>query len=200
MPESMYQPTTSEISARRKALAPEIHEAFERFSGAVFAEGALPEKTKQLIAVAVAHVTQCPYCISSIQPNLLLCSLWCCGSPLLSSTGAIVERRRRTRKPSARGPRVKRSERPSHPRRHRHIHGPIKGTRLLDCISRVHRLRCLQKTERQYAPGPVLPRQRRGSSPRSRTGEVIDGEDQTSRLSRAESVDRELCATRPGPA
>lgn len=29
----------------------------------MFAEGALPEKTKQLIAVAVAHVTQCPYCI-----------------------------------------------------------------------------------------------------------------------------------------
>ena len=27
------------------------------------AEGALPAKTKQLIAVAVAHVTQCPYCI-----------------------------------------------------------------------------------------------------------------------------------------
>ena len=25
--------------------------------------GALPIKTKQLIAVAVAHVTQCPYCI-----------------------------------------------------------------------------------------------------------------------------------------
>jgi AhpD family alkylhydroperoxidase len=29
----------------------------------VFAEGALSAKTKQLIAVAVAHVTQCPYCI-----------------------------------------------------------------------------------------------------------------------------------------
>jgi AhpD family alkylhydroperoxidase len=29
----------------------------------VFASGALPEKTKQLIAVAAAHVTQCPYCI-----------------------------------------------------------------------------------------------------------------------------------------
>jgi AhpD family alkylhydroperoxidase len=29
----------------------------------VFADGALPVKTKQLIAVAVAHVTQCPYCI-----------------------------------------------------------------------------------------------------------------------------------------
>lgn len=64
MPDSMYQPTTPEVSARRKALAPEIHEAFERFSSAVFAEGALPEKTKQLIAVAVAHVTQCPFCIT----------------------------------------------------------------------------------------------------------------------------------------
>lgn len=29
----------------------------------MFAEGALPAKVKQLIAVAVAHVTQCPYCI-----------------------------------------------------------------------------------------------------------------------------------------
>src|SRR5690606_29363254 len=56
-------PSTPEIAAKRKALAPEIHEAFEKFSRTVFAEGALPEKTKQLIAVAVAHVTQCPYCI-----------------------------------------------------------------------------------------------------------------------------------------
>lgn len=29
----------------------------------MFRDGALPAKTKQLIAVAVAHVTQCPYCI-----------------------------------------------------------------------------------------------------------------------------------------
>ena len=34
------------------------------FSKTVFAAGALPEKTKQLIAVATAHVTQCPYCIT----------------------------------------------------------------------------------------------------------------------------------------
>jgi AhpD family alkylhydroperoxidase len=33
------------------------------FSQKVFADGALPVKVKQLIAVAVAHVTQCPYCI-----------------------------------------------------------------------------------------------------------------------------------------
>jgi len=47
----------------RKKLAPHIHDAFTAFSEHVFADGALPAKTKQLIAVAAAHVTQCPYCI-----------------------------------------------------------------------------------------------------------------------------------------
>ena len=63
MSEPMYHPTTPEIAAFRKELAPEIHDAFAAFGRAVFADGALPEKTKQLIAVAVAHTTQCPYCI-----------------------------------------------------------------------------------------------------------------------------------------
>lgn len=62
--DGLYQPTTPELAKRRKELAPGIHDAFENFSKAVFADGALPEQTKQLIAVAVAHVTQCPYCIS----------------------------------------------------------------------------------------------------------------------------------------
>ena len=60
MAERMYPAATPEIAARRRQLAPETNEAFESFSHAVFAEGALLEKTKQLIAVAVAHVTQCP--------------------------------------------------------------------------------------------------------------------------------------------
>lgn len=64
MSDRIYPPATSEIALRRKELAPEINEAFEEFGRAVFADGALPEKTKQLIAVAVAHVTQCPYCIT----------------------------------------------------------------------------------------------------------------------------------------
>lgn len=59
----LYPKATPAVSARRKELAPKINDAFEAFSKAVFEEGALPEKTKQLIAVAVAHVTQCPYCI-----------------------------------------------------------------------------------------------------------------------------------------
>ena len=63
MTESVYPTATAEIGRRRNQLAPEIHQAFQTFSRAVFAAGALPEKTKQLIAVAAAHVTQCPYCI-----------------------------------------------------------------------------------------------------------------------------------------
>ncbi len=54
---------TRERAARRRALAPAQEEAFRAFSQAVFAEGALDARTKQLIAVAVAHVTQCPWCI-----------------------------------------------------------------------------------------------------------------------------------------
>jgi hypothetical protein len=38
--EAMYHPTTPDLAARRKELAPEVHEAFEGFSRAVFAEGA----------------------------------------------------------------------------------------------------------------------------------------------------------------
>jgi AhpD family alkylhydroperoxidase len=63
MERAMYHPTTPEIAQRRKDLAPDTDEAFEAFSRAVFSDGALPEVTKQLIAVAVAHTTQCPYCI-----------------------------------------------------------------------------------------------------------------------------------------
>jgi AhpD family alkylhydroperoxidase len=61
--EQMYPTTTREFADQRKNLAPKTAEAFKAFSQSVFADGALPAKTKQLIAVAVAHVTQCPYCI-----------------------------------------------------------------------------------------------------------------------------------------
>jgi AhpD family alkylhydroperoxidase len=60
---TLYPAPSRELSDVRKRLAPDIHDAFQAFSQKVFADGALPGKTKQLIAVAVAHVTQCPYCI-----------------------------------------------------------------------------------------------------------------------------------------
>ena len=63
MSDSTYPPVTRAMVEARRALAPETEDAFRAFSQKVFADGALPAKTKQLIAVAVAHVTQCPYCI-----------------------------------------------------------------------------------------------------------------------------------------
>jgi AhpD family alkylhydroperoxidase len=61
--EQVYPQATRELAEERKRLAPKPAEAFRAFSRSVFADGAIPAKTKQLIAVAVAHVTQCPYCI-----------------------------------------------------------------------------------------------------------------------------------------
>ena len=63
MTETLYPQSTRQLAQKRHDLAPEIDAAFTQFSRAVFKDGALPAKTKQLIAVAVAHVTQCPYCI-----------------------------------------------------------------------------------------------------------------------------------------
>lgn len=59
----VYPKSSAALAATRRKLAPGTHEAFTAFSDRVFAEGALPVKTKQLIAVAAAHITQCPYCI-----------------------------------------------------------------------------------------------------------------------------------------
>ena len=54
---------THELSRLRRKLAPATAAAFHEFSEAVFADGALSRRTKHIIAVAAAHVTQCPYCI-----------------------------------------------------------------------------------------------------------------------------------------
>jgi AhpD family alkylhydroperoxidase len=65
MPEHdhVYPHATRELAEQRSRLAPKPATAFKAFSQSVFAPGALSTKTKQLIAVATAHVTQCPYCI-----------------------------------------------------------------------------------------------------------------------------------------
>jgi AhpD family alkylhydroperoxidase len=61
--DQLYPHATRELAERRTQLAPAQAKAFRAFSQSVFADGALDATTKQLIAVAVAHVTQCPYCI-----------------------------------------------------------------------------------------------------------------------------------------
>ena len=45
--------------------APELATKFFDYYAAVFAEGALTEREKALIALAVAHTVQCPYCIDA---------------------------------------------------------------------------------------------------------------------------------------
>lgn len=59
----VYPMPSGKLSRKRQDLAPGVEFAFQEFSRKVFATGVLDVKTKQLIAVAVAHVTQCPYCI-----------------------------------------------------------------------------------------------------------------------------------------
>lgn len=63
MTEALYPTVTRDLARMRRRLAPDASRAFHDFSNAVFADGALSTKTKHIIAVAVAHVTQCPYCI-----------------------------------------------------------------------------------------------------------------------------------------
>ena len=45
--------------------APELAKKFFDYYGAVFAPGALTQREKALIALAVAHTVQCPYCIDA---------------------------------------------------------------------------------------------------------------------------------------
>lgn len=45
--------------------APEMAKKFFEYYGTVFAEGELSEREKSLIALAVAHTIQCPYCIDA---------------------------------------------------------------------------------------------------------------------------------------
>jgi len=44
---------------------PELAKKFFDYYGAVFAEGALTAREKALIALAVSHTVQCPYCIDA---------------------------------------------------------------------------------------------------------------------------------------
>jgi len=50
---------------------PELAEKFFAYYGAVFAEGALSVREKALIALAVSHTVQCPYCIDAYSKECL---------------------------------------------------------------------------------------------------------------------------------
>ena len=50
---------------RMRELAQEPYRAWLEFDKKAFAGGAVPVKTKELIALGIAHITQCPWCIDA---------------------------------------------------------------------------------------------------------------------------------------
>jgi AhpD family alkylhydroperoxidase len=85
MTDMMYPPVSKSLAEARKRASPEAHDAFQTFGKKVFVDGALSSKTKQIIAVAAAHVTQCPFCIrghtkaalrSGASPEEIMEAIW----------------------------------------------------------------------------------------------------------------------------
>ena len=62
----MYNKENLTKLKKMNALAPQVMKAFWAFDKVAVADGAIPVKYKELIAVAVALTTQCPYASTSI--------------------------------------------------------------------------------------------------------------------------------------
>lgn len=67
----LYPEQSRELAEHKAKHSMENLKAWRKFSRTVFTEGALSIKTKEIIAVAVSHVTQCPYCIRAHTRNAL---------------------------------------------------------------------------------------------------------------------------------
>src|SRR5262249_8209519 len=65
----MYDKKNCAKLKKMDELAPEVMKAFWAFDKIAVADGAIPVKYKELIAVAVALTTQCPYCIEIHSSN-----------------------------------------------------------------------------------------------------------------------------------
>ena len=69
--DSYYQPKDLPKFEQIAEEAPELARKFFDYYQAVFAEGELTEREKSLIALAVAHAIQCPYCIDAYTQSSL---------------------------------------------------------------------------------------------------------------------------------
>jgi alkylhydroperoxidase/carboxymuconolactone decarboxylase family protein len=69
--ESYYKPEDLPKFEEIGNEAPDLAKKFFDYYNAVFAEGALTEREKALIALAVAHAVQCPYCIDAFTQGCL---------------------------------------------------------------------------------------------------------------------------------
>ncbi|OGP58039.1 MAG: 4-carboxymuconolactone decarboxylase [Deltaproteobacteria bacterium RBG_13_49_15] len=63
--ESYYNPADLPKFSEIGNDAPELAKHFFKYYSAVFSEGELTGREKSLIALAVAHAVQCPYCIDA---------------------------------------------------------------------------------------------------------------------------------------
>jgi 4-carboxymuconolactone decarboxylase len=72
MPEdTYYHPADLAKFADIGKNRPELAKKFFDYYGEVFADGALSAREKALIALAVAHAVQCPYCIDAYSKESL---------------------------------------------------------------------------------------------------------------------------------
>jgi alkylhydroperoxidase/carboxymuconolactone decarboxylase family protein len=63
--ETYYNPADLPKFPQMGEEAPELAKKFFQYYALVFTEGDLSEREKALIALAVAHAIQCPYCIDA---------------------------------------------------------------------------------------------------------------------------------------
>jgi len=71
MSDHYYHPGDLPKFAEIGEFAPDLAKRFFSWYGAVFEEGALSGREKALIALAVAHAVQCPYCIDAYTQECL---------------------------------------------------------------------------------------------------------------------------------
>jgi alkylhydroperoxidase/carboxymuconolactone decarboxylase family protein len=69
--ETYYQPKDLPKFTEIGKDAPELAQKFFDYYNAVFTEGELTQREKSLIALAVAHAVQCPYCIDAYTQDCL---------------------------------------------------------------------------------------------------------------------------------
>ncbi len=69
--ETYYNPEDLKKFGNIAEFQPALADKFFAYYGSVFAEGALTAREKSLIALAVAHAVQCPYCIDAYTTDTL---------------------------------------------------------------------------------------------------------------------------------
>lgn len=71
MSDTYYKPEDLKKFPEIGTFEPNLAKKFFDYYGTVFADGALTAREKSLIALAVAHAVQCPYCIDAYTTDTL---------------------------------------------------------------------------------------------------------------------------------